>query len=323
MCARTCACARARVAVVRERSRGEEGGGRSLSSPPVRGPVSGSAAGGSRRTAALFPALALLRPLPLLASPHRERPAGVSPLSRPALPCSVPFRFWGVVRVRFPPSGERGAAPRRRPAALSPWLPGARRRTEPASCEGRADGRVVAAAVSPSRVFRPRPLSGYLATAFRRVGLKIPGGVASPSPGSGGRRGPSGAVDVRRLPRTPVPRAAGGRSRGAPPRSGFGSPLSGARGARLRAPGSPVRRRSRAPCLSVPTRSPSVVFLSSSRWPARGEPLSVPPPPLRGRRVERGPCRRQLSSERKTLVRLLAVDHSARASMKNAASCEN
>lgn len=214
--------------------------------------------------------------------PHRT---ASGPRVRPLFPVRlfrVPFRFWGVVRVLFPPSGGRGAPRVGVPPALSPWLPGARRRTEPASCEGCADGRVVAAAVLPPASSAPRPLSGYLATAFRRVGLKTPGGVASPSPGSGGRRGPSGAVDVRRLPRTPVPRAAGGRSRGVPSRSGFGSPLSGARGARLRAPGSPVRRRSRAPCPSVPTRFPSVVFRSSSRWPARGEPLSVPPPPLSG-----------------------------------------
>lgn len=57
----------------------------------------------------------------------------------------------------------------------------------------------------------PRPLSGYLAIAFRRVGLKTPGGVALPSPEVGVGRW---ALGLPSLPRTrpfPWPVAALGR----------------------------------------------------------------------------------------------------------------
>ena len=231
---------------------------------PVRGPVRPPlAAHGGRR-----PSSRSRSPpsTPAVASAAPRRPVGV-PLSRPA----VSFRsvsLGGGARP-FPRRGK-GSAPRRRPA-VAPGRSRLRAR------------RVSSRRRSPLPRFRPRPLSGYLATASRRVGLKTPGGspLRPRGRGDGGaRRGPS-----RRLPRTPAPEAARRRR-------GVWEPPLGARGARLRVPGSPVRRRSRAPCLSVPTR-----FLVScsrlSRWPARGEPLSGPPPPLRGRRVERGPCRRQ------------------------------
>ena len=244
---------------------------------------------------------------PAVASPAPRRPVG-DPLSRPA----VSFRsvsLGGGARP-FPRRGK-GSAPRRRPAVA----PGrSRLRARRVSSRRR---------FPPSAFPPPTPVRvpSYRVPARR---FKDPGGVASPSPGSGGRRGPQGAVaaapsDSRsRGGRLPFPRHAAV--------AGVWEPPLGARGARLRVPGSPVRRRSRASCLSVPTR-----FLVScsrlSRWPARGEPLSGPPPPLRGRRVERGPCRRQhfffRKGKKKTFVRLLAVDHSARASMKNAASCEN
>lgn len=161
LCARTCACARARVAVVRERSRRGKGGGRASArslarSPrPVRGPVSGSAAGGSRRTAALFPALALLRPLPLLASPHRERPAGVSPLSRPALPCSVPFRFLGGWCASVSPVGGKGSAPRRRPARPLAVAPGRASPDGAGVVRGSRERARRRGGGPPSRVFQP------------------------------------------------------------------------------------------------------------------------------------------------------------------------
>ena len=212
--------------------------------------------------------------------PHRTAAARGGVPSFPSGSSVPPFVSGGWCAFR-PPSGGRGSAPRRRPAALSPWLPGARAGRSRRRARGRDRARRGGGG-PPSRVFHPRPLSGYLATAFRRVGLKTPGGVASPSPGSGGRRGPLGAVGVRRLPRTPVPHAAGGRSRGAPPRSGSGSPLSGARGARLRVPGSPVRRRSRAPCPSVPTRFPGVFLPCLSLAGPRRTPLRSPAASPRG-----------------------------------------
>lgn len=233
--------------------------------------MSGSAAGGSRRTAALFPALALLRPLPLLASPHRERPAGVVP-SFPSGSSVFRSVSWGVVRVRFP---RRGKGERPASASRPPSRRGSRARVAGRSrCRARVarTGASSRRRSSLPRLPAPRPLSGYLATAFRRVGLKTPRGGRLSVPGVGGAEGPVGS---RRRPAAP----ADSRS------SGFGSPLSGARGARLRVPGSPVRRRSRAPCLSVPTRFPSFFPCLA------GRPEANPSP--------RGPCRRQLLSERK------------------------
>ena len=110
--------------------------------------------------------------------PHRTAAArgGVSPLSRPAP--SVLF-LGGVVRVLFPPSGERGAS---RVGVPPPSRRGSRARVPEGAgvVRGGATGRVVAAAVLPPASSTPDHLSGYLATAFRRVGLKTPGGVASP-----------------------------------------------------------------------------------------------------------------------------------------------
>ena len=142
---------------------------------------------------------------PAVASPAPRRPVG-DPLSRPA----VSFRsvsLGGGARP-FPRRGK-GSAPRRRPA-VAPGRSRLRAR------------RVSSRRRSPLPRFRPRPLSGYLATASRRVGLKTPGGspLRPRGRGDGGaRRGPS-----RRLPRTPVPEAAGCRSRGTPPSRGSGSP---------------------------------------------------------------------------------------------------
>lgn len=134
------------------------------------------------------PALALLRPLPLSPHPHRGGP-WVVPLSRPA----VPFRFSRGWCASVPRRGK-GSAPRRHPAVA----PGRSRL---------GARRVSSRRRSPLPRFRPRPLSGYLATASRRVGLKTPGGSPFRPRGrgdGGARRGPSW-----RLPRTPVPEAAG------------------------------------------------------------------------------------------------------------------
>lgn len=274
---RTDVCVRTGARGGREREvEGGKGGralARSLSSPRPRTRVwlcpPARAHGGRRlssrsRSPPSTPAACLTAP---------RRLVGVSPLSRPA----VPFRFWGVVRVPSPPpSGGKGSASRRRPAALSPWLPGARAGRSRRRARGRDRARR-RRGVPPSRVFHPRTLSGYLATAFRRVGLKTPRGGRLFRPrgrgGGGARREPSTTSGGSRgLPfltrRVAVPEA---RRRG----RGFGSPLSGARGARLRVPGSPVRRRSRAPCLSVPTRSPRVSFLVSLAGPRR-TPLRSP-----------------------------------------------
>lgn len=82
--------------------------------------------------------------------------------------------------------------------------------------------------------------------------------------------------------------------------------------------------------LSRPLRS--AVFLSDLAGQRQlPSPSQLPAPRFRGgkgRRGGRGTCRARGGSPAETkhlknLVRLLAVDHSARASMKNAASCEN
>lgn len=254
---------------------GEKGGtgGRSSarSQWPVRGPV-WPPLGGSRRT------VALLRPLPL---PRPRRAAAARGLSL------FPVRLFRSVSggwcASVPPVGGKGGRPApasRRPLAAAP---GRVCRTEPASsCEGVRAG-VSAWWRSSLPRLPPRPLSGYLATASRRVGLKTPGG--SPfrprGRGGGGARGEKPSA-FGGSPRTPVPRAAGGRSRGAP-RSGFGSPpwapvgLSSA---------CPVRRcvvgRGPRACRCFPFLSPGPLFLFSAspsclagRPEANPSPLSV------------------------------------------------
>lgn len=294
----------------RSRERGRDGGRaltRSVSSPRPRTRVwlcRLARAHGGRRLA--FPLS--LSSVHSRCLPHRTAAARGCVPSFPS-GCSVPFLGGGARPV---PRRGKGSAPRRRPAAaLSPWLPGARAGRSRRRARGRERARRRGGG-PPSRVFHPRTLSGYLATAFRRVGLKTPGGVASPSPGSGGRRGPSGAVDVRRLPRTPVPHAVVGS--GAPSWAPVGL-----------ASACPVRRcvvgRGPRVCRSRPAFLVSCLL---SRWPARGEPLSAPPAASPGAAGGEGDCAAVSSHPKgKTLVRLLAVDHSARASMKNAASCEN
>lgn len=223
--------------------------------------------------------------------PHRTAAARGCVPSFPS-GCSVPFLGGGARPV---PRRGKGSAPRRRPAAaLSPWLPGARAGRSRRRARGRERARRRVGG-PPSRVFHPRTLSGYLATAFRRVGLKTPRGGRLSVPGVGGAEGPVGS---RRRPAAPADSRS---SRG----GGFGSPLLGARGARLRVPGSPVRRRSRAPCLSVPTRFPSVVSLVSLAGPRR-TPLRSPRRLSGGGGWRGGLCRRQLSSERKNACTTLS-----------------
>lgn len=230
MCARTCACARARVAVVRERSRRGKGGGRASArslvllapseDPCLALPL--AAHGGRRLSFQLSLSSVHSRCLP-----HRTAsgPRVLSPLSRPALPCSVPFRFLGGGARPFPPSGERGAPRVGVPPALSPWLPGARRRTEPVSCEGRANGRVVAAAVLPpasSSPPTPVRVPSYRVPARR---FKDPPGGSPLRPrgrgGGGARREPSTSGGSRGLPFLGVREPPLGRPWGSPPRARF------------------------------------------------------------------------------------------------------
>ena len=88
------------------------------------------------------------------------------------------------------------------------------------------------------------------------------------------------------------------------------------------------------PCCVKPFPTPSGLLFFCLTWPARGNSPAAPssqlPPPGRGGAGGGGGrmCRARGGSPAgtkhlKNLVRLLAVDHSARASMKNAASCEN
>lgn len=317
LCARTCACARARVAVARERSRGGEGG-RSLSSPRPRTRVWLCR---SRRTAAPFPLS--LSSVHSRCLPHRTAAArGGCRLFPVRLFRSVPFRFWGVVRVPSPRVGGRRAP---RVGVPPPSRRGSRARVPDGAgvARGGATGRVGAAAVLPPASSTPRPPSGYLATAFRRVGLKTPRGGRLSVPGVGGTEGPVGS---RRRPAAPADSRS---SRGGRPFPRRAAAVVGS-GAPSRAPvglasACPVRRcvvvRGPRVCRSRPAL---LVFLSLSRWPARGEPPLRSPAASPGAAGGEGDCAAVSSLPKgETLVRLLAVDHSARASMKNAASCEN
>lgn len=81
------------------------------------------------------------------------------------------------------------------------------------------------------------------------------------------------------------------------------------------APWAPVGRvcASGAPCAETHPTPPASGCRFEVCWPAWGTPF-----PMSGSGTV--PC---LAATLKKVVRLLAVDHSARASMKNAASCEN
>lgn len=201
------------------------------------------------------------------------------------------------------------------------------------------------------RLARPPPPSVQVPSASRRGGLKTLWG--SPVRLGSGRSGPRGgsvpSSRLRRLgPRHPVGCAGGGSPRHVP----------GPRGRREGARPLPGGRRAASVCACGRPPPPRPrCGVGRGRWepPGRlwGCPRS-PPAPARARRGRRPdapsfvrpfrPCRSLISWSllagqrrppgmcrareggsplRSKLVRLLAVDHSARASMKNAASCEN
>lgn len=270
------------------------GDGRWLSSPRPRTRVWLCR---SRRTAAPFPLS--LSSVHSRCLPHRTAAArgGVSPLSRPALSFRSASGVWCASRPPASGEGERPASASR--AALSPWLPGARAGRSRRRARGRDRARRRGGG-PPSRVFHPPTpvrVPSYRVPARR---FKDPRGGRLSVPGVGGTEGPVGS---RRRPAAPADSRS---SRGGRPFPRRAAAVVGS-GAPSRAPvglasACPVRRCvvGRGPRVRR-SRPALLVFLSLSRWPARGEPLSVPPPPLSGGGGWRGGlCRRQLSlSERK------------------------
>lgn len=191
----------------------------------------------------------------------------------------------------------------------------------------------------------PRSCPGYLAVAFRRGGLKTPGGSPCRPQGRGGggarrevgRSGGSPSDSVTLLP--PLPPFPRRRSCGG---VDVWSPLWAPVGARPAPPACPIsagrscRCRSWVPvsfpCFSAPDPfffSPHTCLVSFLAGRPEATPRSVCSPlSLRGEegggRWGTVPSSAPVSSLTPEIpIRLLAVDHSARASMKNAASCEN
>ena len=239
---------------------------------------------------------------------ERWRPAGRLLFSRPAPLPSGSYRG----RPRVPP-----VVP---PAVLLPLPHPPRLGARPLPVAGvRCDGglcEVATATTDSGASAATPPLSGYLAVAFRRVGLKTPGGVVLPPPGSGGRWGPrvvrrpgrrppSDSLSLPRLPRrgrgpgapSRAPVGLGSRARLAPP-GGCRRGCVAGRGLRL------VSRRSVFPpptlsasplvftfSMAGPRRAPSLlsVFLLSSSREARFERKvwggSVPPSARGGGKV--------------------------------------
>lgn len=287
MCARACACARARVAVARERSRVGEGDGRWLARSPRPRPRTRvwlcrwpRAHGGRRLSFPLSLSSVHSRCLP-----HRTAAARGCVPSFPS-GSYVPFLGGGARPVPRRGKGERPASTSRRPLAVAP---GRACRTEPASCEGARPGASARRRSSLPRLPPPNPVRvpSYRVPARR---FKDPRGGRLSVPGVGGMEGPVGS---RRRPAVPAD-SRSSRGGGWPfPRHvaaavvGSGAPSWAPVGL---ASACPVRRCvvGRGPrVLSVPTRFPSVLFLVSLAGPRR-TPLRFPPPPLRGRWVERG-----------------------------------
>lgn len=211
---------------------------------------------GGRQVGGCPRARAFLPPsLPLCLRRRRRRLAPARGLS--LFPVRLSRSFTGVARVTSAAGGKRGERRVGLPAAA--LLP-------PLATRGRwrfGGGVVrVSSRWDPlPRLGAPAPtLSGYLAIAFRRVGLKTPGGVALSVPGVGGtagaRREPV-SLRLPPLPRTAVPEAGRGLwGSGAPPR----------------APVGPVPRRPALP--GAPTPGAGPVSLPSF-------PFSRPDPPSR------------------------------------------
>lgn len=163
---------------------------------------------------------------------------------------------------------------------------------------------------------RPSPSPPFqVPSASRRGGLKTPrgppvrpgSGAVGPLGSEGGRAlGPAGLLPTDSA-RPPRPWGGGG---GGSPRGACGVVSRGG----ASPPGRPVVE-------TLPDPPESV--LVSSLAPARGAPTDPRAPPWAGRKGGKQCRARCLAIKPKKLERLLAVDHSARASMKNAASCEN
>lgn len=194
-----------------------------------------------------------------LPSPSLSVPAAASPrpVGCPSFPSGspVPLQGWRALR---PPRGVKGVSA----ASASPPPPSSHRWPHAAGVAlGGGVTRVSSRWDPLLRLGAPAPtLSGYLAIAFRRVGLKTPGGVALSVPGVGGTAGARREPVSLRLP--PLPRAA-------VPEAGRG--LWGS-GAPPRAPVGPVPRRPALP--GAPTPGAGPVSLPSF-------PFSRPDPPSR------------------------------------------
>lgn len=199
MCARTCACARARVAVVRERSRRGGGGDARSPRPPSEDPCLALplAAHGGRRLS--FPLS--LSSVHSRCLPHRTASGPrVCPLF-PVRLFRVPFRFWGVVRVRFPPSGGKGSRPAsasRRPLAVAPGRASPDGAGVVRGSRGRARRRGGGAPLPRLPPPTPVRVPSYRVPARR---FKDPRGGRLSVPGVGGTEGPVGS---RRRPAAPA-----------------------------------------------------------------------------------------------------------------------
>lgn len=203
---------------------------------------------------------------------------------------------------RVPPEGRR--RPPSRPSGN-----GCEKKNRSRRGRGRGRWRLRAAGLADARLPHPETPAGTPRGTRRRAGEapESRGGgerplraALLPSGTRGGTRPPAGRAGYRTGPAALYPGGRRGLGR-------FGSLEPGrplARGAPGRAPGRPRPRR------------------GGSRPPG---PPSKDPPPSGARKLAESPrgASEETYLEREQRARLLAVDHSARASMKNAASCEN